>query len=110
MLFRSHGKPATCENCQGTGFVGRMGVFEIITINDELRNVIKKSKSLSEIGTQFRRAKMLYLQEQALRKVIDGTTAVNEMIRVFSTSKKKTGPVTRAPGHGTQATDKLGRL
>ncbi|HEW79700.1 MAG TPA: hypothetical protein ENH34_07045 [Phycisphaerales bacterium] len=108
--YDKHGKPATCENCQGTGFVGRMGVFEIITINDELRNVIKKSKSLSEIGTQFRRAKMLYLQEQALRKVIDGTTAVNEMIRVFSTSKKKTGPVTRAPGHGTQATDKLGRL
>jgi len=50
---------------------------------------MKKSKSLPEIGTQFRRAKMLYIQEQALRKVIAGKIAINEMIRVLSTSKAK---------------------
>jgi type II secretory ATPase GspE/PulE/Tfp pilus assembly ATPase PilB-like protein len=49
-----------------------MGVFEVITIDDELRKSIRESKSLSEISTQFRRAKMLYAQEQALRKAIDG--------------------------------------
>ena len=87
--YDKHGKALTCENCQGTGYVGRTGVFEIITINNELRKVIKQSKSLPEIGTQFRRAKMLYLQEQALRKVISGTTAINEMIRVLSASKTK---------------------
>ena len=87
--YDKHGKPATCEHCQGTGFVGRMGVFEVIMLNDDLRKFVKESKSLSEIGTKFRRAKMLYLQEQALRKVIAGKTAVNEMVRVFSTSKKK---------------------
>jgi len=87
--YSRHGKPTTCENCQGTGFVGRMGVFEIIIINDQLREAIKQSKSLSEIGTQFRRAKMLYLQEQALRKVVGGTTAINEVVRIFSTSKKQ---------------------
>ena len=86
-----HGKPVICENCQGTGFVSRTGVFQIITIDDQLREAIKQSKSLSEIGSQFRRAKMLYLQEQALRKVIDGTTGINEIIRVFSTSKKQKG-------------------
>ena len=85
--YDKHGKPSTCEHCQGTGYFGRTGVFEIITLNDELRNVMKKSKSLPEIGTQFRRAKMLYLQEQALRKVIAGKIAINEMIRVLSTSK-----------------------
>ncbi|MHC4489832.1 MAG: GspE/PulE family protein [Planctomycetota bacterium] len=89
VLVDKHGKSSTCDNCQGTGFFGRTGVFEIITINDGLRNVIKQSKSLSEIATQFRRAKMLYLQEQALRKVISGTTAINEMIRALSTSKTK---------------------
>ena len=83
----SRGK--TCKNCQGTGFVGRMCVFEIITINDRLRSAIRQSKSLSEIGVQFRRAKMLYLQEQALRKVIDGTTAINEMVRTLSRPKKQ---------------------
>ncbi|GAI03808.1 unnamed protein product, partial [marine sediment metagenome] len=79
----------TCENCQGTGYVGRTGVFEIITINNQLRKTIIQSKSLAEIGSQFRGAKMLYLQEQALRKVISGTTAVNEMIRVLTVPKKQ---------------------
>jgi len=87
--YDKHGKPSTCEHCQGTGFYGRTAVFEIITMNDELRTVIKKSKSLPEIGSHFRRAKMLYLQEQILRKVIAGTVAINEMIRVLSTSKTK---------------------
>jgi len=87
--YDKHGKPSTCEHCQGTGFYGRTAVFEIITMNDELRTVIKKSKSLPEIGSHFRRAKMLYLQEQILRKVIAGNVAINEMIRVLSTSKTK---------------------
>lgn len=88
--YDKHGKPSTCENCQGTGYFGRTGVFEIITMNEELRKVVRQSKSLPEISTQFRRAKMLYLQEQALRKVIGGKVAINEMIRVLSTSKTKT--------------------
>jgi len=87
--YDKHGKPSTCEHCQGTGFYGRTAVFEIITLNDDLRTVIKQSKSLPEISSQFRRAKMLYLQEQILRKVIAGTVAINEMIRVLSTSKTK---------------------
>ncbi len=87
--YDKHGKPSPCEHCQGTGYFGRTAVFEIITMNDDLRKVIKQSKSLPEIGTQFRRAKMLYLQEQTLRKVITGKVAINEMIRVLSTSKTK---------------------
>ena len=87
--YDKRGRPSTCENCQGTGFVGRMGVFETIIINDELKNVIRQSKSLAEISTQFRRAKMLYLQEQALRRVIAGTTAIDEMVRVLSTYEKQ---------------------
>jgi len=38
---------------------------------------------------EFRRAKMLYLQEQALRKVMSGATAINEMVRVLAASKKQ---------------------
>ncbi|MGA1980598.1 MAG: ATPase, T2SS/T4P/T4SS family [Sedimentisphaerales bacterium] len=87
--YNKRGKPSTCEKCQGTGFVGRMGVFEVIIMNDELKNVIKQSKSLAEISTQFRRAKMLYLQEQAMRKVVAGTTAIDEMVRVLSTKEQK---------------------
>jgi type II secretory ATPase GspE/PulE/Tfp pilus assembly ATPase PilB-like protein len=87
--YDKRGKSLTCENCQGTGFVGRMGVFETIIINDELKNVIRQSSSLAEISTQFRRAKMIYLQDQALKRVIAGTTAIDEMVRVLSTSEKQ---------------------
>jgi len=89
LQYPKRGKPITCEECQGTGFLGRTGVFETITIDDELRNAIKQAKSLSEIGTQFRHAKMLYLQEQALRRVIGGTTSINEIVRILAASRKQ---------------------
>jgi type II secretory ATPase GspE/PulE/Tfp pilus assembly ATPase PilB-like protein len=88
VIIGKRGKEMTCDQCQGTGYVGRTGIFEIISINDLLRKTIIQSKSLSEIGAQFRATKMFYLQEQALRKVINGTTSINEMIRVLSPPTK----------------------
>ena len=88
VIYDKRGKPSTCEECQGTGYLGRTGVFEIITINKELAKVIQ-SQPVPEIAKQFRRAKMLYLQEQALRKVINGTTTINEMIRALKPKEKK---------------------
>lgn len=86
--YDKHGRPIVCENCQGTGYVGRTGVFETVMINDDLREALSKSDSLQEIAVRFRRAGMLYLQEQAIRKVAQGTTSVNEVIREFSAVKK----------------------
>jgi len=91
--YDKHGKPMTCDHCQGTGYFDRAGIFELVVMNDALRQAVRKSKSLPEIGAQFRRAKVLYLQEQVLRRVIAGTASINEMIRVLSTSRtKKTKP------------------
>ncbi|MCP4610211.1 MAG: Flp pilus assembly complex ATPase component [Planctomycetes bacterium] len=89
VLYDKRGKATTCEKCQGTGHFGRVGIFEMITLSSELRKALIQTRSLPEIGTQFRRAKMLYLQEQALRRVISGTVAINEMIRVLSAGKAK---------------------
>lgn len=91
-VFDKRGKPSTCGTCQGTGFVGRTGIFEAIFFDDELRKAIRTVKQLPELGMQFRRAKMLYLQEQALRKAIAGTTAINEMLRVLAPAKKPGAP------------------
>ncbi len=88
-IFDKRGKPSICQACQGTGFIGRTGVFEMIVLTDELRKAVKQVKQLPELGMQFRRAKMLYMQEQALRKVIAGTTAINEMLRVLAAGKKE---------------------
>ena len=88
VIYDKHGKEVMCETCQGSGFVGRIGVFETIMINDRLRKTIIEAKTSGDISKQFRAAKMLYLQEQALRSVVSGVTAVNEMVRVFSATKK----------------------
>ncbi|MHC4331706.1 MAG: GspE/PulE family protein [Planctomycetota bacterium] len=91
VIYGKHGKESTCDHCQGTGYVGRTGVFENITLNQELKKAVVQSKSFSEIHSLFRSAKMRYLQEQALIKVVDGTTSINEMLRVFSEASTRNG-------------------
>ena len=89
VVYDKRGKPFPCETCQETGYSGRMCIFETIMLNDHLRNAIKQAKSLSDVGTELRRAKMLYLQEQGLLKVIAGITSINETVRVLSKSKEQ---------------------
>jgi general secretion pathway protein E len=86
--YDKRGRAVLCQSCQGTGFFGRTGIFEMVTVDDEARKVIKQAKSLREISSHFRRSGMLYMQEQAVKKVADGTTAINEVIREFSSTPK----------------------
>ncbi|MCI0498350.1 MAG: Flp pilus assembly complex ATPase component TadA [Planctomycetales bacterium] len=83
--YDKHGKPIICQTCQGTGFFGRVGLFETIRITSQLREVIRKAKSSQEIATAFRRAGMLYMQEQSIKKVSESVTSINEVIRNFAT-------------------------
>lgn len=87
--YDKRGKPILCDNCQGTGFADRTGIFETIVVTDELRQVIKNAKSLQEVAAHFRRAGMLYLQEQSIKKVSEGITSINEVIRKFSSATKQ---------------------
>jgi type II secretory ATPase GspE/PulE/Tfp pilus assembly ATPase PilB-like protein len=89
VIYDKRGKPSTCDHCQGTGYYDRTAVFELVGINGELAKVIQ-TQPMQEIAKQFRRAKMLYLQEQMLRRVIGGTTTINEMIRVLKPKSKQT--------------------
>ena len=72
-----------CEQCQQTGYHGRIGIYELITINKKIQNLIHhnadEQKLLSAIGV---RHKTLY--SQAIRAVLAGTTSINEMLRVSS--------------------------
>jgi type IV pilus assembly protein PilB len=87
--YDKHGKPLLCEMCQGTSFYERTGVFELIMFDDALKAAVKSAKSLQEIAVLFRRSGMRYLQEQAMLRVMDGTTSINEVVREFSTGKTK---------------------
>lgn len=85
------GRPIVCPKCQGMGFYGRTALFETIVVDDKLRQALKQCSNIQEMAVQLRRAKMLYLQEQAIRRVVEGKTAINEVIREFSPPKPAAG-------------------
>ncbi|HKQ49037.1 MAG TPA: ATPase, T2SS/T4P/T4SS family [Phycisphaerae bacterium] len=82
------GNPILCAVCQGTGYLGRTGVFELLIIDDELRARISKGDSLAVVKAEARKKGMLYLQEVALHKVYDGITSINEVLRVTKEGEK----------------------
>ena len=81
-------KVILCPHCQGTGFYGRTAIFETIIFDDQIKPLLKQAKSKNDIASIFRRARMLYLQEQAIRKVAEGITSVNEVIQTLSASRE----------------------
>ncbi len=86
-LVDEKGKPYTCHTCQGSGYVGRTAAFELLEIDDDILKLILSGGSLSQIKTAARKKRMLYLQEQALRKVIAGETSIQEVVRVSQRKK-----------------------
>jgi type II secretory ATPase GspE/PulE/Tfp pilus assembly ATPase PilB-like protein len=87
LVYDKRGKGSPCQTCHEIGYFGRTCVFETIVMNNELKRAIFEAKSLQELSMSFRKAKMKYLQEQMLERVLDGTTSVDEMIRVLSPPK-----------------------
>ena len=82
------GKKIVCQKCQGTGYVGRTGVFELLAVDDPVRKLIAEGAQISRIKAQCRKSKMYYLQEGALLKVIDGTTSMDEILRCLRSGEK----------------------
>lgn len=80
--YDKRGNQIVCEVCQGTGYVGRTAVFETLFVTDSVRQMIQEDVPLTTLRNQCRKERMLYLQEQAIRKVMDGTTSIQEVLRV----------------------------
>jgi type II secretory ATPase GspE/PulE/Tfp pilus assembly ATPase PilB-like protein len=76
------GEPIICPTCQGTGYRGRTAAYELLEMNDEVRSLIVSGATIAQIRSACRRNKMLYLQEQAMRKVMAGVTSIQEVIRI----------------------------
>jgi len=82
-LVDSKGNPVLCENCQGGGYFGRVGVFEVLLVSEDIRESIRKGQPVNAIRAQARKNGMLYLQEVGLQKVIEGITSMNEVLRAL---------------------------
>jgi type II secretory ATPase GspE/PulE/Tfp pilus assembly ATPase PilB-like protein len=75
-------EPEICENCGGTGYRGRTGVFELLVVTDRIRDLIRENPNLNAIKQEAVKNGMKYLQEDGLRGVIEGTTSIQELLRV----------------------------
>ncbi len=75
-------KGAGCKRCNGSGYKGRVGIYEVFVMTPETRDAIFEEKHVAEIREGARRGGMRTLQEDALRKAAAGTTTLEEVIRV----------------------------
>jgi general secretion pathway protein E/type IV pilus assembly protein PilB len=75
-----HGKG--CADCAFTGYRGRLGIYEIFQIDDQVRNLIFDQVAAVELRTKARELGMRTLREDGLRKVVAGLTTVQEVLRV----------------------------
>lgn len=75
-------KGAGCMLCHGTGYRGRMGIFEILVISDALRAMIHDGASATRLRVQARAEGMRSLREDGVRKIIAGLTTVEEVASI----------------------------
>ena len=75
-------RPKGCEYCFNTGYSGRIGICEILTMSPSIRNMILKKARESEIKKMARKEGMVTLRQDGLARVIEGLTSLEEILRV----------------------------
>ena len=86
-MFRAGGpqtffRGAGCTDCRGTGFRGRLGIFELMVMNDEIRTLVLQRAPDMRILEEARRGGMTSLREECLSLVARGETTLEEVLRV----------------------------
>jgi len=73
---------AGCIECNGTGFIGRLAVSELLDLSDRIRELILERRPASEIKRAAKEEGMVFLRESALEKAFEGTTTLREINKV----------------------------
>jgi len=71
-----------CDKCRKTGYSGRLGIYELLTVDDQLRDVIARNPNVAEFRRMCLERGMVTLRQDGLRKVQRGMTTVQEVLRV----------------------------
>jgi type IV pilus assembly protein PilB len=74
-------KGAGCNSCSNTGYKGRVGLFEFMIMDDELRTMIIENKTTDELRNKARSKGMRLLRDSGIQFIYDGTTTAEEIIR-----------------------------
>jgi len=71
-----------CEICHNTGYKGRIGIYELLVLNEELRDIITHNPSLGDLKAAAKKQGMRSLRDDGLQKAFEGMTTVEELIRI----------------------------
>tara|TARA_Y100000588_G_scaffold140208_1_gene154192 strand:- start:1344 stop:1643 length:300 start_codon:yes stop_codon:yes gene_type:complete len=79
---------AGCKACEGNGYKGRMGLFEVFELNDEARRLVIDGEA-SNVVRDFalENGLMKTLRQDGVRKVVSGMTSVSEVVRVTASDE-----------------------
>ena len=75
-------KPVGCPRCSNQGYKGRIGVYEILTLDKDIRNLINSGAKEDEILEKAKANGMQLLKDDAVLKVLSGDTSIEEMLKV----------------------------
>jgi len=75
-------EPRGCRRCYATGYRERTGVFELLTLDDRLRDLVHGSPSLEQLRNAAKKAGMVSLRQDALAKALMGITSLEEALRI----------------------------
>jgi general secretion pathway protein E len=75
---------AGCEECRGTGYHGRTGIYELLVMDDELRTALDRNASAGHLTKLARNKGMRLLHEDGVRLIREGVTTAEEVLRVAS--------------------------
>jgi len=71
-----------CIKCRGTGYLGRVGIFEVLSVTERIKDIIAQGGSADMIRQAACNEGMVTLRENAVKKMLDGETTYQEVIRV----------------------------
>ncbi|MEZ6241434.1 MAG: ATPase, T2SS/T4P/T4SS family [Phycisphaerales bacterium] len=74
--------PKGCDKCRSTGYSGRVGLYELLVIDDQLRDIIARNPNVAEFRRLCLERGMTSLRQDGMRKVASGLTTVHEILRV----------------------------
>ena len=77
-----------CDRCRGTGYRGRIGIFEIFRLNDEMHELVLKRESTRTLAEAARKHGMRTLGQSGWEKVKAGHTTLDEVLRVITVAEK----------------------
>jgi general secretion pathway protein E len=80
--------PVGCDRCRGTGYRGRIGLFEIFRLNEEMHTLVLKRESTRTLALSAREHGMRTLGQSGWEKVKAGYTTLDEVLRVITVAEK----------------------